>query len=73
MLHHVTGDLFWAEDPDGLPIGLVVAPDDAPVSPKMAEVWRSASPRFRLLEWIATDAGREWLEHLDELGRSGED
>lgn len=39
----------------------MTAQDDDSVSPGAAEVWLSASSYFRLLDWIASDAGRDWL------------
>lgn len=73
MLHRVADEMFWVEDPGGLPVGLVTVQGDGSVSPGTAEIWLSASPCFRLPGWVASDAGRGWLASLDEQNRPGGD
>ena len=67
MWHKVADGVYAIEGPDGLPIALMTTlGDGTPL--RVAEQWWAGSRT--LLEWAKTDAGRERLRHLGELGGS---
>ena len=70
MLRKVADGVYWTEDADGLPLALVTALDDG-TSMKVAEQWWDASRR--LLDWVSSDAGRDWLKRFPDLSWPGED
>jgi hypothetical protein len=69
VLHKLADGVYWAEDADGLPAALATTLDDGVTSLKAAEQWWAASQR--LLEWVASAAGREWIEQAGQHGGQG--
>ena len=66
VLHKLADGVYWAEDADGLPTALATTLDDGVTSLKAAEQWWAASQR--LLEWVASAAGREWTGQAGQHG-----
>lgn len=58
--------MVWAiEGSDGLPIALTTTLEDG-TPLQVAEQWWAGSRA--LLDWVVSDAGREWLSNFGESG-----
>jgi hypothetical protein len=59
-LRKLADGVYWTEDADGMPAALATTLEDGVTSLRAAEQWWAAGQS--LLEWTASDAGREWVE-----------
>jgi hypothetical protein len=65
LCYKVGAGLYWVEGADGLPLAIAPAlQDGTPIM--VAEQWWAASNA--MLDWVGSNAGREWLSRLGDLG-----